>query len=634
MAEKPRRGFLLYDKLISALIVAGFAARVCAIGLPAPGADGKIVLDVADGQYAATDSVTCTQVVFSANNISVDLSADGGKTIAIPSTVTTDGFTFSARYYTASVLGGIWDFGGNASMTVGKDTHEHAIEFNGTKVHNVNGVIIGNNRRDCTLTLTNGAELDADSLRITQGSTGGRSKFEILGGSTASFTANFVPEEGVIGGLGGNQLIIDGVGSSLSVPNKPVQLGRGRSSDRMVISNKGSASLQNLAIGGYFTKNGVTQYSTNTVLVVDDATLTTTDYFAIGSSSCGSTGLVSKATLSIGGDATVGNNATAVDNLLFVSGSVMTVNGPLSIGNDGSSGNRAEFRDTTLSANSLRVGLGEGSTNNTLVLAGTTTWTQKKAHSDDAYYPFFFGAAGRNEVILTDGFQFTPGGGSEFSVSSNNTLRICNGAKVTKTGLFFFGLKDSKCHDNTYSVEAGGTSVLYRVNLGGFRNRIVVSNGVFQSTRDNITALDALRLGIETNSVANPSVGCELVLRGTKPQFISEKGGMKVYGDGKGILRFELPDAELETLPVYCGMIEVDEGAAIHVTCDNYLSYLGTGRGRLVLARASTAERLSIPQSVLAAANAELPERCELVVDGTDLVLKVRGNKGIVVSFR
>ena len=316
----------LCTKLIVALIVVGFIDKVCAINFPEPNAAGQIVLDVASGQYVATDNITCTQVVFSADNVTVDLSADGGKTIAIPSTVTTDGFTFSARYYTASVLGGIWDFGGNASMTVGKDTHEHAIEFNGTKVRNVNGVIIGNNRRDCTLTLTNGAELDADSLRITQGSNGGRSKFEILGGSTASFTGNFVPEEGGIGGLGGNQLIIGGVGSSLSVPNKSVQLGRGRSNDRMVISNKGSASLQNLAIGGYFKRDtdGVTQYSTNTVLVVDDATLTTTDYFAIGSSSCGSTGLVSKATLSIGGDATVGNNATAVDNLLFVSGSVMT----------------------------------------------------------------------------------------------------------------------------------------------------------------------------------------------------------------------------------------------------------------------------------------------------------------------
>ena len=107
-----------------------------------------------------------------------------------------------------------------------------------------------------------------------------------------------------------------------------------------------------------------------------------------------------------------------------------------------------------------------------------------------------------------------------------------------------------------------------------------------------------------------------------------------VYGDGKGIVRFELPDAALETVPMSFGTITFQEGAAIHVACDNYLSYLGTGRGRLVLARASTAARLSIPQSVLAAANAELPERCELVVDGTDLVLKIRGNKGIVVSFR
>jgi hypothetical protein len=41
-----------------------------------------------------------------------------------------------------------------------------------------------------------------------------------------------------------------------------------------------------------------------------------------------------------------------------------------------------------------------------------------------------------------------------------------------------------------------------------------------------------------------------------------------------------------------------------------------------------------IPQSVLDGANAELPERCKLVVDGQELILKIARIKGTVVSIR
>ncbi len=620
----------LNGKVVVALTVAGLVGSTCALDLPAPGADGKIVLDTENGNYAATANVVCTQVLFSANNISVDLSADGGKTIAVPSTVTTDGFAFSARYLSANVLGGIWDFGGNASMKVGSSNHDGAIVFSGTSVSNVKDVVVGDNKRNCTLTLTDEAKLDAKSLHIVN--TGGSAcTFEVLGGSTASFSGLCLTEDGR-GSAGGNILRIDGAGSTLFVTNKTTTIGRGFPNDRMFILNNARATLQSLLIGAVFTheNSGSTYYATNTVLTVDDGTLTTTESLTIGNGVSGSTGLVNKASLEIGWELKVGAGATAIGNLLSVSGSVVSVDNTLSVGSGGSTGNRAEFRDTTLSASYMRIGLDGTSTGNTLVLAGTTTWTQKKTHSEDNYYPFFFGSSGNNELVLTDGFQFEPQGTYIMSASGNNTVRIRNGAKVEKRARFYIGTQDSKCHDNTYAVEAGGTSVLYRVDLGGFQNRIVVSNGVFQLTRDTT---GALYVGCNTVDMdANPTVGCELVLRGTRPQCTST-GETVVYGDGKGIVRFELPDAALETVPMSFGTITFQEGAAIHVACDNYLSYLGKRRANVVLARASTSAKLQIPSSVLAAANAELPDRCSLVVEGTDLVLKVRSGKSLVVSF-
>lgn len=563
----------LENRIAIALCAAAFVGSVFAIDIPAPNADGQIVLDARNGEYVAAADVVCTQVVFSENNISVDLSADAGKTISIPSTVTADGLAFSARYYEAIVSGGIWDFGGSANLRVGSSHHDHAVTFSCTKVRNVNNVTIGDNRRNCKLTLSDGAELAAGSMRIASGSNSGSCTFEILAGSTATVGGNLIFDDGTSVGSGNNQLRIEGSKSSLSAPNASVMIGRGSSNDRMSVTGKGSVALQGLTVGGVL--DGTV--AKNTVLTVDDAALTTT--------------------------------------------------GNLTVGSGGSFGNRAEFANATLSVKSIVVGSYANSTNNTLVLAGNTTLTQTTRGDD----PFFFGVAGGNEVVMTDGFQYALVGDDLMKASSNNVVCIRNGAKVTKTTICYFGTRDASSHDNTYSVEAGGTSVLYRVNFGGTRNRIVVSNGVFELTRNST---GALLLGYDTtDAAANPTVGCELVLRGTKPQY-KTTGETVVYGDGKGVLRFELPAVALETVPMDCGTLTVKEGAAIHVKCDNYLSYVGNDRGNVILASASTAAKLSVPQSVLDATNAELPERCKLVVDGQELILKIARIKGTVVSIR
>ena len=563
----------LENRIAIALCAAAFVGSVFAIDFPVPNAAGHIVLDTQNGEYAAAADVVCTQVVFSANNISVDLSADGGKTISIPSTVTEDGLAFSARYYEAIVSGGIWDFGGNANLRVGSLHHDHAVTFSGTKVRNVNNVTIGDNRRNCKLSLSDGAGLSAGSMRIASGSNSGSCTFEILGGSTATVGGNLIFDDGTSVGSGNNQLRIEGSKSSLSAPNASVMIGRGSSNDRMSVMGKGSVALQGLTVGGVL--DGTV--AKNTVLTVDDATLTTT--------------------------------------------------GNLTVGSGGSFGNRAEFANATLSVKSIVVGSYANSTNNTLVLAGNTTLTQTTRGDD----PFFFGVAGGNEVVMTDGFQYALVGDDLMKASSNNVVCIRNGAKVTKTTICYFGTRDASSHDNTYSVEAGGTSVLYRVNFGGTRNRIVVSNGVFELTRNST---GALLLGYDTtDAAANQTVGCELVLRGTKPQY-KTTGETVVYGNGKGVLRFELPAVALETVPMDCGTLTVKEGAAIHVKCDDYLSYVGNDRGNVILASASTAAKLSVPQSVLDATNAELPERCKLVVEGPKLILKIARIKGTVVSIR
>ena len=562
-----------FSKVVAILTATAIAYGVYAIDLPAPGDDGKIVLSEGNGTYVATDSVTCNQVVFGANNITLDLSADGGRVISIPSTVTTDGFSFLGRF-TANVLGGSWDFGGKASLKVGSGSnHNVSILFNGTKVRNVNEVQIGANRRNCTLSLTDTAELDATSLRIANGSTSDHCTLEVLSGSKVSVADKFIPDDGSTIGSGYNVLKIDGAESSVSAPQADVTLGRGCSGDRITILNNGCALFKSLIVGG----SSSTSYATNTVLTVDGATLSLAE--------------------------------------------------ALTIGKNGSYGNRAEFRDASISVGSITVGDGPNSTNNTLVLAGNTAIRQTTANAD----PFFFGSSGDNEVVLTDGFQYAPTADKLMVTSGNNTIRIRNGAKVTKNeGIWYFG-GSSSC--NTYSVEDGGTTVVYRVNFSGKQNKIVVFNGVFEVLRKNVDSDNAMIVGADSDN--NPAIGCELVLSGTRPQYLC-KGETRVHGNGKGVLRFVLPGAALETVPMSCGMVTVDEGASIHVACEDYLSWLGTDRASIVLAVANrkASPHMTVPESVLTAANAELPERCKLVVDGQELILKIARIKGTVVSIR
>ena len=566
-----------FSKVVAILTATAIAYGVYAIDLPAPGDDGKIVLSEGNGTYVATDSVTCNQVVFGANNITLDLSADGGRVISIPSTVTTDGFSFLGRF-TANVLGGSWDFGGKASLKVGSGSnHNVSILFNGTKVRNVNEVQIGANRRNCTLSLTDTAELDATSLRIANGSTSDHCTLEVLSGSKVSVADKFIPDDGSTIGSGYNVLKIDGAESSVSAPQADVTLGRGCSGDRITILNNGCALFKSLIVGG----SSSTSYATNTVLTVDGATLSLAE--------------------------------------------------ALTIGKNGSYGNRAEFRDASISVGSITVGDGPNSTNNTLVLAGNTAIRQTTANAD----PFFFGSSGDNEVVLTDGFQYAPTADKLMVTSGNNTIRIRNGAKVTKNeGIWYFG-GSSSC--NTYSVEDGGTTVVYRVNFSGKQNKIVVSNGVFEVLRKNVDSDNAMIVGADSDNqdTTNPTIGCELVLSGTRPQYLC-KGETRVHGNRKGVLRFVLPGAALETVPMSCGMVTVDEGASIHVACEDYLSWLGTDRASIVLAVANrqASPHMTVPESVLTVANAGLPERCKLVVEGQKLILKIARIKGTVVSIR
>lgn len=541
---------MLNIKIVVALAMMGFTGGVFASDLPAPDAYGKIVLDTANGEYVATSDVVCTQVLFSANNISVDLSAGGGKTISIPSTVTSDGFAFGAESLSATVLGGVWDFGGHTTNIIGRNYASVSLAFNGTKVRNVEDIQIGDNGKNrCKLILTNEAELAATNMRITGGNVH-HCSFEILGGSTAVIANNmFFEEGGAESGTGSNLLRVDGRGSNLSAENASITLGARRSNDQMIVSNKGSVSLRGLAVGG-------AAGTTGSMLTVDEAAL--------------------------------------------------TLRGDLIIGNRGSSANKVE-------------------------ITGASSRFQRANPSGlDPY----FGTGGFNEFHVMGGAVIT----NEFTKdtyigcqSSNNVVRISNGGAVWQTGdksLYLgYNYNDGLGCYNTFSVDAGGTNNVNRFIVCGHDNRLVVSNGTF-STR---------RTGAGSLWIGNPNAGSGtpqnngVVLRGSLPR-LQIPGGLTLQNSS--YIRFELTEDGYASgvAPVSVKDLSVDANSSIEVDPDAYVAHLGDVGAKVKLITATGT--MTIPDDVIAATNAKMPYRCSIAVEGHDLVLKIRGDKGLILSFR
>ena len=86
-------------------------------------------------------------------------------------------------------------------------------------------------------------------------------------------------------------------------------------------------------------------------------------------------------------------------------------------------------------------------------------------------------------------------------------------------------------------------------------------------------------------------------------------------------------------VPITGGKFTIDETCDIRFELDAYLAALGDERGSVTIIDVD--KGITVPDEVLARANARLPERCKLVLeDGYKLVLKTKSTKGLVLLVR
>lgn len=635
--------FGVFSRVMSSAAVCTFSvlASASAWALDFPAAvDGVATFDVQNGMYVATGDITdYKQMKITATGTVLDL---GQYSMSIPSDSKANPVVFPSAGLAATLKNGTWNFGGNGKCELhvqddGENKGSETLVVDGAVIQNLYNIVIANAKSNNTLVLTNGANVSAQNFRITSGA--GHDNAIRVFDSTLTLSGNFIPEEASItDGVGNNAASrLLAVGSSISVPNKAVVLGRGRPNDVFVLEGESSFASAGLTIGSSGTNSkGVTAYDgSNNSFAVTNSTLTSTSDVKVGLDGADNALRLSDATMNVTGEIQVGLGERGHGNVLEATNSTITCSSGFGIGSEGAaSNNTVVLHDVVLSAYSLSIGTEERASGNRLCLGGSKGGlTLKNRPSEE---PFFFGAGGGNEVCLFDHFADSISGNVNLMVKApGNTLRVASGASVShNTGSISIGQSSSKSTGNTLRIEDGASFTAYRFALYGKDNTVVVSNATLYTERNQVTSTTSLCIGAAVGDV-DPSVtdvaNNRLVLQGVSPS-CGSKG--ETYVGSSGSVTFDLPAAALETVPLAAGMVTFVEGSAIHVECDDYLSYLGDERGTLVLARASDKSRITIPPSVLDAANAELPERCRLVVSGTDLLLKTRGNKGLLLLFR
>ena len=577
----PQKKETSMNKLQSAMsgIIAVISTSSFALDFPASGNAG--VFGTA-GDYVAADDYTYGVVTAEVSGVNLDLSQSGGKKV----TLTGSGYTFVIKSggRTVTSKGGTWDFSGTGKIVAGVAGSQNDLSFSSAILTNLQNLVVGDSRYSNKLTFSDGSDISTKGLSVAV-STCGTNELNIVSGSilrstsTVNLDNSGTPREAT----GHNRLLVSGTGSKLLASGYTVNVGNGHGNSVMTIVNGADIEAASLVVGERYAKNGVNYDGSGNVFASTNANV----YFS------------SKAYAGRYGF-----------------------------------GNVIDIQDSTLKCNDLTVGVDASSHGNILRIGGadSAVVNYTTTISEEAFY---FGAGYGNEVQFVNGFAKEVTGNTYISkAASNNTLRIASSAKVTQSGgSVYLGYKNANSRGNTVAIDEDGEFASYRIFVAGENNRLVVSNGVFYASRGSASGSgtsDAIAIGY-TDDASAASSGCELVVCGSKPS-VQCSGQLHIMNGGK--LMFGLDGAEITTTPITTNELKMEEGTELSVDCEQYLKYLGNARARVVLARASTEAKMIIPDSILAAANALLPNRCSLLVADADLVLKVKGNNGLVIIFR
>ena len=416
-----------------------------------------------------------------------------------------------------------------------------------------------------------------------------------------------------------NGVVVSGANASLSVQNDaaPVWIGSGRGASHSLRVENGGA----FATGGELRIGSVSHQN----CVSNSATVT-------GAGSTLSAGCVNIGYCQLGWDwATFAHH----DRFIVEDGAVAEVSGLVSIGyadnkNCFSQGNEmivsnATFRSPTFPT----IGATEGCSNNVLRVIGQnarfeadvneTLWSKPHCTFFQLATDCLFeidGASVTNNTAL-----YTRLVARQFA-SGHNAFRLQNGAEFYTTNTFSITGYEYAAPSNTVEILSG--SRLYAgaaVMTYSEGNRYVIDDGILESG-GNIsvtqTASSSTPLGQQSPNCRN-----ELCVGGANGRVLAENGTLSIAREST--LRFAVPLDGYATgvVPVKARTITVSNDSAIAVDGAELRAANKALRKSETVTLATATSALSIPQTVIDAANAKIAGFAKLKVDGNSLLLRI-----------
>ena len=649
---------LLLAALFAALLPAAHAADV---SFPDSGTDLADAASWGGTLPAATDrplfegsggkrfNVTASQdvsfagiqfgLIYEWTRVTFDLrdSVSGGDTPnGAPRTVTlTDSITATTRanrYYT-DFKGGKWIVNGNLEFY----GNERKTVQDGAEMTLTGNIQPSNGAANTSLITLIGAGTKVTAARALTHIPGGYYGGNVIAvrdGASLTLTGGDASTPAIkTGEQGGdnNGVVVSGANASLSVQNDaaPVWIGSGRGASHSLRVENGGA----FATGGELRIGSVSHQN----CVSNSATVT-------GAGSTLSAGCVNIGYCQLGWDwATFAHH----DRFIVEDGAVAEVSGLVSIGyadnkNCFSQGNEMVVSNATfLSPSFPIIGATEGCSNNVLRVIGQNARFEADVNQTlwDKPHCTFFQLA-RNCLFEIDGAsvtnntayytrlvaaQFAPG---------HNAFRLPNGAEFYTTNVFSITGYEYGAPSNTVEILSG--SRLYaKANVMTYSegNRYVIDDGILESG-GNIsvtqTASSSTPLGQQ-----DPNGRNEICVGGANGQVLAENGTVSIAREST--LRFAVPvdGYAAGVVPVKARTITISDDSVLAVDGADLRAANKDFKQSETVTLATATSSMSIPDTVLAAANAKLAGVAKLSVVDNSLKLRISAlNTPIVIVFR
>ena len=571
-------------------VVAAILLFNCAGGAEFPGAGGDLsnggdwggtvpagedVSFANSGRYTSSEGVSFGAMAVLAPEAVFDLSSSGGA-------VACTSFSLEAAGLDVTVSGGRLVssgafYGGSTNATVDAKNNTLVLE-NGANV-SAQTVYVSNKKTGNTLRISENSVLDVSGDLFMGWNANGNNTLEVLSGGVLS-VLNFydgwfsAPQHKTTSSTA-NRILVDGANTKMSV-KKTLTVGTVYCDNVLEVSN--GATLENadrITVGGAVT-------ATNSTI----------------SASGGAA--VSGVELVIGEDST-----NSVFRLAGDSSAVFSKDVYLGGRNGSGTDSRLEIDNSSFSCRELKIGGVCGIASKLLVSGAQARFAVTRKNV--GYYPLFMYGSGHEFVL--DGAQWHH---SDINLrfdtaAGNSSVKLLNGAVFTTVGGFFFGTNLVSSCGNTFYVGEGSSFTGQFMRIYRENNSLVVSNGcVSLVSTASSTQNTGLRVGDSYDVPEGMKVGGNrLVLQGSAPKVRSAKA---VRIENASTLRFEIPPSglDLANTPVVCSNIVVDASSSIVAAGAFEHSRRIPSTVTYTLVETSDANRVSIPQAVIDAANLEL----------------------------